>query len=108
MVFASILLLLLQAAVTRSEEHTFELQSRRDLVCRLLLEKKKRPESADCGVASPAYRNRSLGSPVDGFSPDRYIACRPAGTVASGEPSFFIDPATTEIYTLSLHYALPI
>src|SRR5690349_24861868 len=25
----------------RSEEHTFELQSRRDLVCRLLLEKKK-------------------------------------------------------------------
>src|SRR5438874_8341674 len=27
----------------RSEEHTSELQSRRDLVCRLLLEKKKRP-----------------------------------------------------------------
>src|SRR5690349_23292853 len=26
---------------TRSEEHTSELQSRRDLVCRLLLEKKK-------------------------------------------------------------------
>src|SRR5690349_23378140 len=29
-------------AATRSEEHTSELQSRRDLVCRLLLEKKKR------------------------------------------------------------------
>src|SRR5438874_4735131 len=28
---------------TRSEEHTSELQSRRDLVCRLLLEKKKKP-----------------------------------------------------------------
>src|SRR5690349_22194369 len=28
--------------VGRSEEHTSELQSRRDLVCRLLLEKKKR------------------------------------------------------------------
>src|SRR2546428_5237856 len=27
----------------RSEEHTSELQSRSDLVCRLLLEKKKRP-----------------------------------------------------------------
>src|SRR5438874_10219364 len=27
----------------RSEEHTSELQSRRDLVCRLLLEKKKTP-----------------------------------------------------------------
>src|SRR5690349_23021375 len=29
-------------AATRSEEHTSELQSRRDLVCRLLLEKKKK------------------------------------------------------------------
>src|SRR5690349_23083378 len=29
-------------APKRSEEHTSELQSRRDLVCRLLLEKKKR------------------------------------------------------------------
>src|SRR5690349_24172830 len=28
--------------VQRSEEHTSELQSRRDLVCRLLLEKKKK------------------------------------------------------------------
>src|SRR5690349_23242553 len=28
--------------VDRSEEHTSELQSRRDLVCRLLLEKKKK------------------------------------------------------------------
>src|SRR5438874_9664842 len=53
----------------RSEEHTSELQSRRDLVCRLLLEKKKnqrrgfdpvgeRPASADIrrgGVYSRAY-----------------------------------------------------
>src|SRR2546421_2031874 len=30
------------AAENRSEEHTSELQSRSDLVCRLLLEKKKR------------------------------------------------------------------
>ena len=30
------------SAVWRSEEHTSELQSRRDLVCRLLLEKKKK------------------------------------------------------------------
>src|SRR6266496_1030270 len=29
-------------ATERSEEHTSELQSRRDLVCRLLLEKKKK------------------------------------------------------------------
>src|SRR3712207_7850433 len=39
----------------RSEEHTSELQSRQYLVCRLLLEKKKRPRStttsyADCVI----------------------------------------------------------
>src|SRR5438105_10676817 len=34
---------------SRSEEHTSELQSRVDLVCRLLLEKKKRPRYAGCG-----------------------------------------------------------
>src|SRR5438874_10284017 len=31
-----------QRQAVRSEEHTSELQSRRDLVCRLLLEKKKK------------------------------------------------------------------
>src|SRR5690349_23731733 len=39
----------------RSEEHTSELQSRRDLVCRLLLEKKKK--------ASPTPRPRSCPAP---------------------------------------------
>src|SRR5690349_23931911 len=33
---------LLKNSKDRSEEHTSELQSRRDLVCRLLLEKKKK------------------------------------------------------------------
>src|SRR5438034_8002422 len=33
------------AATTRSEEHTSELQSHSDLVCRLLLEKKNRQQS---------------------------------------------------------------
>src|SRR2546421_7345726 len=40
----------------RSEEHTSELQSRSDLVCRLLLEKKKSYMSDD-GVLS--YRNQT-------------------------------------------------
>src|SRR5690606_40984001 len=35
---------LLQRHSTRSEEHTSELQSRENLVCRLLLEKKNRPQ----------------------------------------------------------------
>src|SRR3712207_7236476 len=37
------------AAAQRSEEHTSELQSRQYLVCRLLLEKKKRKETAGSG-----------------------------------------------------------
>src|SRR5438874_9437330 len=36
----------------RSEEHTSELQSRRDLVCRLLLEKKKKTKK----TKPPTYR----------------------------------------------------
>src|SRR3712207_7464726 len=40
----------------RSEEHTSELQSRQYLVCRLLLEKKKRhPPTLSC-LPSPTYR----------------------------------------------------
>src|SRR3989442_10762497 len=38
---------LLQAVVSRSEEHTSELQSRPHLVCRLLLEKKKKQKKKD-------------------------------------------------------------
>src|SRR6266404_2849730 len=57
----------------RSEEHTSELQSLAYLVCRLLLEKKKRV-------------------------PFLFVFCF----------FFFNDTATTEIYTLSLHDALPI
>src|SRR5690349_22038574 len=38
----SVCLKLEEKQETRSEEHTSELQSRRDLVCRLLLEKKKK------------------------------------------------------------------
>src|SRR5690349_23552322 len=37
-------------ALSRSEEHTSELQSRRDLVCRLLLEKKKNNKQIKCST----------------------------------------------------------
>src|SRR2546429_2928677 len=49
----------------RSEEHTSELQSRRNLVCRLLLEKKKSelPEDRDCRAffapTFPAHRSNA-------------------------------------------------
>src|SRR5437868_13310227 len=39
-------------AALRSEEHTSELQSRFDLVCRLLLEKKKRAKAKQCTLLS--------------------------------------------------------
>src|SRR2546427_7447579 len=38
----------------RSEEHTSELQSQSNLVCRLLLEKKKNPPSSASGTGAPA------------------------------------------------------
>src|SRR2546422_76303 len=60
----------------RSEEHTSELQSRLHLVCRLLLEKKKKINIQHSTTSSTIF--------------------------------FFNDTATTEIYTLSLHDALPI
>src|SRR5438874_3509407 len=44
---------LIGGLLARSEEHTSELQSRRDLVCRLLLEKKKKSTKSD-GEAAPS------------------------------------------------------
>src|SRR5690349_24157995 len=44
-----------RASSVRSEEHTSELQSRRDLVCRLLLEKKKNISIASEYVVYSVY-----------------------------------------------------
>src|SRR5690349_22656395 len=43
------------AQLPRSEEHTSELQSRRDLVCRLLLEKKKNKNKQ---ISGPVQQTR--------------------------------------------------
>src|SRR5476649_2520803 len=94
----------------RSEEHTSELQSHSELVCRLLLEKKKKiadgyanldviPMSALASVeilrygASSIYGFDAIGVVVNFITKIFF---------------FFNDTATTEIYTLSLHDALPI
>src|SRR5438067_2748621 len=42
----------------RSEEHTSELQSRFDLVCRLLLEKKKKKNTTPIYKSTQSYINR--------------------------------------------------
>src|SRR5699024_3628175 len=62
----------------RSEEHTSELQSRFDLVCRLLREKNTSRVGPCCPAAGPGLSQLSLA------------------------------PATSVVFTLSLHDALPI
>src|ERR1035441_256236 len=97
----------------RSEEHTSELQSLRHLVCRLLLEKKKKilakPLSPIDDVVCPVARRSaqaraSRGGPGTGRR--MYAAWHPPRELVVC--FFFNDTATTEIYTLSLHDALPI
>src|SRR5437868_13072661 len=45
----------------RSEEHTSELQSRFDLVCRLLLEKKKISQYTGCNIMAIEIYTLSIG-----------------------------------------------
>src|SRR3954462_15513374 len=47
----------------RSEEHTSELQSHDNLVCRLLLEKKKRKDSSGVNSASRGWRHLRSATP---------------------------------------------
>src|SRR5215208_3160627 len=87
---------------SRSEEHTSELQSRGHLVCRLLLEKKKR-------ILRRVSPCPAVGGVRQGGS--RYpkgTRCRCWRALPVALAFFFNDTPTTEIYTLSLHDALPI
>src|SRR5438132_1775178 len=49
-----------QVSGVRSEEHTSELQSHSDLVCRLLLEKKKKSQHKDTCALSRRGHNKPL------------------------------------------------
>src|SRR2546422_3996312 len=48
-----------RARTSRSEEHTSELQSRLHLVCRLLLEKKKKPRDGKDGSCTESKESRA-------------------------------------------------
>src|SRR6266536_2637069 len=97
----------------RSEEHTSELQSRVDLVCRVLLEKKNRYGS----VSRQVIKNTKWLATKRGL---KNIVLPPFTHLCGDSPQppvaysfihvffFFIHATTTEIYTLSLHDALPI
>src|SRR5215208_2711995 len=92
----------------RSEEHTSELQSRGHLVCRLLLEKKKLADEGGRDVLAGLFdrpRAVAVGNDALVTAPEAH----PVGALLDLPVVFFFnDTATTEIYTLSLHDALPI
>src|SRR6266496_2474828 len=93
----------------RSEEHTSELQSRRDLVCRLLLEKKKIALLGSNGAGKNTVEKiLSTLLKADVWSSCVYFFYVPTQSLNFLFFFFFNDTATTEIYTLSLHDALPI
>src|SRR5215211_4124230 len=89
--------------VARSEEHTSELQSHSDIVCRLLLEKKKdqQRQHGEPSGEHPGHLGERRSEGVQCCSQLRFVRAHEA-------IFFFNDTATTEIYTLSLHDALPI
>src|ERR1039457_4221260 len=102
----------IRKSMYRSEEHTSELQSPCNLVCRLLLEKKKKKKNNNETISGyngskrhewRAYSTRHLRLSYRLF----YLGCRFAFFFFFFF-FFFNDTATTEIYTLSLHDALPI
>src|ERR1022692_3546883 len=88
----------------RSEEHTSELQSPCNLVCRLLLEKKKEEVKR---LLKQAEATEAEEDTRDGR--DKTGDERPAEWARRETRFFFFnDTAPTEIYPLSLHDALPI
>src|SRR3954466_5076215 len=97
---------------SRSEEHTSELQSHDNLVCRLLLEKTSPAATAAAPppptAASPTPRPPRPPRGTVGAQNGRSAARRGRAGPAARRLCFFNDTATTEIYTLSLHDALPI
>src|SRR6478735_899237 len=102
---------MLRAMGLRSEEHTSELQSPCNLVCRLLLENKKSQTRPFCAIGSPVRYNTTWLMPAAVATTDTpsMWSCASEKVCAGSAVNpffFFNDTATTEIYTLSLHDAL--
>src|ERR1019366_6862353 len=95
------LLLEKKTCALRSEEHTSELQSLTNIVCPLLPEKK--PQASSVHYMSNNDPRKLRGSVSGGLVKEGFLL-----EVHTCRLFFFNDTATTEIYTLSLHDALPI
>src|SRR5579884_3706801 len=94
--------------IFRSEEHTSELQSRGHLVCRLLLEKKNRGLRGSMARLSGEHGEAINACSIRAGYSRLKESIVPPRRCSSCYVFFFNDTATTEIYTLSLHDALPI
>src|SRR4029434_705969 len=97
----------------RSEEHTSELQSHLNLVCRLLLEKKTQTRThtlAQSVTRSHAYTLTHAHTHTQARTVPHITTQPPPNTHTHTltHTFFFNDTATPEIYTLSLHDSLPI
>src|SRR6266571_2118432 len=91
---------------SRSEEHTSELQSHVNLVCRLLLEKKKKKRADAAGLIR---YNKNAIAIIALIDINSLLILQDVLKILSVLAEsilhffFFNDTATTEIYTLSLH-----
>src|SRR5215208_394464 len=82
-----------QQRVDRSEEHTSALQSRGHLVCRLLLEKKKREHrqtAADARKRPPSVKERAYGARGFTLAAARPAAGRKPAALGSRRSFFFL------------------
>src|SRR6266849_5187130 len=111
--FVEPVLVHLEQLQTRSEEHTSELQSRVDLVCRLLLEKKKQLDLLSPSGSHRKQLQYALSDQLLAHYHEKLLVLDSAISDLCAQEGmnisfFFIGSASTEIYTLSLHDALPI
>src|ERR1022692_973075 len=103
----------LSSRTSRSEEHTFELQSPCNLVCRLLLEKKHRTwhdaGRAERGGHSEAERTDEQCAYRTAAMITRSVASRlHQERIQREQLVFFNDTAASATYSLSRRHALPI
>src|ERR1022692_1018310 len=93
----------------RSEEHTSELQSPCNLVCRFFLDRKStRLNSSHLVISYAVFCLKKKTNRDDHAEPDEEADKLFRPLRKDQRLFFFNDTATTEIYTLSLHDALPI
>src|ERR1019366_1385461 len=100
-------------ALMRSEEHTSELQSLTNLVCRLLLEKKK-CQTVNRGGQEAAQAECAVYGRAAGAAEPYSVMAQPNRARKKYRPSaygvnfFFNDAAPPEISPLPLRAALPL